>query len=127
MAGSPTSKQRDFVLLNVFVLAQHGYIERAATLAEALYLCGEISPEVLLARAVLRFFHCDWQLTLNILDDLDRLAPIERFGDYQLNDRQRMRRYLKARCLHELKDKVRSRDALEVYLRHADPPVEIAG
>lgn len=127
MSSRLNSKQRDFVLVNIFVLAQHGYIERAATLAEAMYLAGEISPEVLLARAVLRFFNCEWQATLAILDDLDRLAPIERFGDYRLNDRQRMRRYLKARCLHELKDKLRARDALEVYLRHADPPVETIG
>lgn len=29
-----------------------------------------------------------------------------------------MRRYLKARCLFELDDPVRARDAIEVYLRH---------
>ena len=115
----PDQRQRDFLLLNIFVLAQHGYVDRAGVLAEALYLVGDASAEVQLARAVLRFFAGEWNAALTCLDELDRLDPIERFGSYTLTDGQRMRRYLKARCLYELDDKVRARDAVEVYLRHS--------
>lgn len=111
-------EQRDFLLLTIFVLSQHGYIDRAGLLAEALYTLGDQSPPVLLARAILRFFKQDWRPALACLEELDRVAPMERFGDYRLTDRQRMRRYLRARCLHELGEAQRARDAILGYLRH---------
>lgn len=78
----PDARERDFLLLTIFVLAQQGYIDRAGLLAEALHLVGDTSDETLLARAVLRFFARDWEAALACLDDLDRQAPIERFGAY---------------------------------------------
>lgn len=111
-------RTRDFLLLNIYVLAQHGYVEQAATLAEALFELGDGSAEVVLARAVLSFFRKDWRAALAALDELDRIDPIERFGHYRLNDRQRMRRYLKARSLHEIGERTRARDAVDSYLRH---------
>ena len=110
--------ERDFLLLSAFVYAQHGHIDRAGVLIEALYGLGEYTPEVMIGRAVLRFYKKDWAGALACLEELDRLDPIERFGEYRLTDRQRMRRYVKARCLYELDERVRARDALEVYLRH---------
>jgi hypothetical protein len=121
-AASPAPvsiRQRDFLLLTIFVLAQHGYTERAANLAEALYILGDDSAEVMLARAIMRFFAREWMPALTCLEELDRIDPIERFGRYTLTDRQRMRRYIKARCLYELRQTVRARDAIESYLRHA--------
>ncbi|WP_375453313.1 hypothetical protein [uncultured Methylobacterium sp.] len=112
------ARQRDFLLLTVFVLAQQGFVDRAGILAEALYLTGDATAEVLLARAVLRFFAQDWAAALACLEELDRLAPVERFGTYTLTERQRMRRYLKARCLFELDDRASAREAVEIYLRH---------
>src|SRR5262249_41016357 len=99
-----STRQRDFLLLTIFVLTQHGYIERAITLAEAMHVLGDQSNEVALARAVLRFFSQDWNATLAHLDELDQLNPIERFGTYTMDHTQRLRRYLKARCFYELKD-----------------------
>lgn len=113
-------RSRDFLLLNIFVLAQHGYVEQAATLAEALHELGDGSAEVLLARAVLTFFRTDWEGALARLEELDRIEPIERFGHYRLTDRQRMRRYVRARCLFELGERGRARDAVESYLRHGE-------
>lgn len=110
--------QRDFLLLNIYVLARHGYVDRAAVLAEALHIVGDGTADVLLARAVLRFSMREWAAALACLEELDRVDPAERFGSYRLNERQRMRRYLKTRCLHEMKETVRARDALEIYLRH---------
>jgi hypothetical protein len=119
-------KERDFLLLNVFVLVQHGYVDRAGLLAEALYQIGERTVEVLLARAVLRFMKSDWPSVLSCLEELDRIDPVERFGSYRLNERQRMRRYLKARSLHELNAKAGARDAVDAYLRHGKSGVELA-
>lgn len=111
-------RQRDFMLLTIFVLTQHGYLDRAAILAEALFTMGESSSEVLLARAVLRFLKGDWLSALTCLEEVDRIDPIERFGQYKLTERQRMRRFIKARCLHELGETSRAKDAIETYLRH---------
>ncbi|MBE7200830.1 MAG: hypothetical protein INR70_23925 [Parafilimonas terrae] len=113
-------RQRDFLGLAVFVLAQQGYIERAGALAEALHALDD-STDSLLVLAVLRFLSSDWAGASALLEDLDRRAPVERFGSYRLDGRQRMRRYLKARCLYELRDTEGARDAVEVYLRHGEP------
>jgi hypothetical protein len=120
-AASPAPvsiRQRDFLLLTIFVLSQHGYMDRAGSLAEALYVLGDDSAEVMLARVILRFFAREWMPALTGLEELDRIDPIERFGRYTLTDRQRMRRYIKARCLYELRQTARARDAIESYLRH---------
>jgi hypothetical protein len=113
-------RQRDFLLLNIYVQLRHGYHERALVLAEALRRLGDGSAEVLLARAVLLFLKERWSDTLACLDELDRAFPSERFGTYRLNERQRMRRYLRSRCLFELDEPTRARDALEGYLRHGE-------
>lgn len=118
MANALSTKQRDFMLLYIFVLAQHGFIERASALAEAMHVLGDSSPQVMLAQAVLRFFLEDYSAALTHLEELDRVDPIERFGPYTFNHAQRMRRYLKARCFHKLRQPVRARDVVESYLRH---------
>jgi hypothetical protein len=118
MTDELTIRQRDFVLLTIFVMLQQGYMQRAGILAEALSALGDGGTELLLSRAVLRFLAEEWAAALALLEELDRVAPIERFGDYQMDERQRMRRYLRARCLFELGDEVRSREALDSYMRH---------
>jgi hypothetical protein len=117
-SASIEGDERDFILLTVYVLAQHGYVERATELIEGLHAAGDNSRHVLLARAVLRFFARDFKAALNCLEELDKVDPVERFGHYRLNDRQRMRRYIKARCLFELRETPRVKDAVESYLRH---------
>ena len=113
-------RARDFLLLNIFVYLQQGYVAKASVLAEALHRAGDDTAEVHLARAVLRFAAGRFAETLLCLDELDRVAPMERFGAYRLTERQRMRRYLKVRCLHELGDAARARDALDSYMRHGE-------
>jgi hypothetical protein len=119
MASSLSQQQRDFMLLTIFVLARHGYIERAGILVEALLVVGENTAEVLVARAVIQFFSRNWSAALMSLDEVDRIAPIERFGGYVMTDAQRMRRYMKARCLHEMNERRRARDVVESYLRRS--------
>lgn len=129
MASQLSRQQRDFMLLNIFVLAQHGYIQRAGVLVEALLILGDQSADVVLGRAVMQFFSQNWTAALKSLDEVDRLAPIERFGTYIMTDKQRMRRYMKARCLYELNDRSRARDVVDSYLRRSvtDFPNEITG
>jgi hypothetical protein len=115
-----TARQRDFLLLNIYVQLRHGYGERALILIEALRRLGDGSAEVLLARAVLLFLEERWAETLAVIDEMDRAFPTERFGTYRLDERQRMRRYLRSRCLFELGEPQRARDALEGYLRHGE-------
>lgn len=117
-SGAVRRRERDFLLLNIYVFTRHGYFEQARILADALYLAGETGAEVLLARAVSRFLLREWTMALAALDELDRADPIERFGSYQPTPKQRMRRYLKARCLHELGMGENASDALDAYLRH---------
>jgi len=117
-------KQRDFLLLNIFVLMRHGYVERARILADALNAIGDDSAEVHLARAVLQFAEGKWDRALESLEVLDRIDPVERFGSYRLTEKQRMRRYLKTRCLHELGDHIRARDAIDSYMRHGESGTE---
>ncbi|WP_062012794.1 hypothetical protein [Aureimonas sp. AU4] len=113
-------RQRDFLLLTVYVQLRHGYHERALVLAQALRRLGDGTAEVMLAQAVLLFLERRWGEALASLDELDRTFPSERFGSYRLNERQRMRRYLRSRCLFELGEPARARDALEGYLRHGE-------
>ncbi len=127
MTNELSTQQRDFLLLSIFVLAQHGYTDRASALAELLHILGDASHEVTLARAILRFCARDWEGTLVCLNELDRVAPIERFGAYTMNDLQRMRRYLKARCFYELKDYANAKDVIESYLRHGSETANAAG
>ncbi len=68
-AGPLPVKQRDFLLLNIYVLAQNGFTERASALAEALHVMGDNSAGVTLARAVLGFFAQDWAAALACLDE----------------------------------------------------------
>lgn len=118
MPPRPDARQRDFLLLTIYVLTQHGYLDRAWTLAEAMNALGDETPEALSARAVLRFLKGEWAAALACLEELDLADPIERFGRYRLSEAQRLRRYLKARCLFELDGGQPSRDAVESYLRH---------
>ncbi|WP_181705339.1 hypothetical protein [Chthonobacter rhizosphaerae] len=113
-------RQRGFLLLTVYVLAQQGQIARARVLAEALHAAGDDGVDGLFVRAVIRFLDGDHPGTLRLLDDLDRRDPVERFGAYRLTDRQRVRRYLKARCLDALGDAAGAREAVDSYLRHGD-------
>lgn len=118
--GAFTRRQRDFLLVNIYVLLQHGYATRAGALAEAMRLYGDDGVEVHLAQAVLHFTGGDWRSTLSSLEIVDRIDPVERFGAYRLTARQRLRRYLRIRCLHETGDAAGMRQALDAYLRHGE-------
>lgn len=114
--GALFGRERDFVLLTIFVLMQHRQVEKAGVLAEALVRSGDNSKEALLAHAVATFSRKEFEATLAALAQLDRVDPIERYGNRGLTDRQRMRSYLRARALYDLGDG--ERNAVDLYLRH---------
>lgn len=115
-----TPRERDFLLLSIYVQLQNGYLDRAAILCNALQRLGDNSADAALAGAVIAFLQGNFRESIAHLDRLDRIDPLERFGSYRLTDRQRMRRYLRTRCLYELNESARAQDALESYLRHGE-------
>jgi hypothetical protein len=89
-------RERDYLLVTIFVFAQHGAFDRAKTLVDAMLATGDETPEVLLAEAILSFFCEDFDLTLNCLDKLD--AMDETLFAIAHSDTARMRTFLRARC-----------------------------
>lgn len=112
-----SAQERDFVLLTLFVLVQHCEYEKASTIAEALIEAGDSSAEALLGHAVIAFCLQDYGTVLESLAQLDRVDPIERYGQREGTERERMRSYLRARSLHEKGEE--QRNAIDLYLRHA--------
>lgn len=112
-----SEREKDYLQLTAYVLAQHGRHERADTLLAALCAAGGSTLSVLLARAVVRFHLSDYRQALALLEEIDKGDPIERFGSHKLTERQKLRRYLKARCYLELGLEAKASDAVDIYLR----------
>lgn len=123
LAPAPSLSQRqvDYLQLTAFVLAQHGRHDRADQLLAALCAAGSGTIAVLLSRAVLRYHLGDYQQTIDLLEEIDAGDPIERFGMQELSERQKLRRYLKARCYRELGNLAKAKDAVDIYLRRRGP------
>lgn len=126
-AGEIAPETRDYLMLTIFVLVQHGYYTRAGTLADALALTGDRGTDLAFSRMVIRFLQRDWPGALQLAEDLERRDPVERFGEFQMSDRQRMRRYVRLRCLHELGETAHVRDAIAIYLRRGEATGEQDG
>lgn len=116
-AAELTPRQRDYLHLTAFILAQHGQFGRADTLMAAIELDTEDDPAIILSRAVLSFYMKDYARALAGFEKMDVIDPIERFGQYELNETQKLRRYFKARCYRELGEDEKMRDAVDIYLR----------
>ncbi|MEM7693060.1 MAG: hypothetical protein AAF318_01305 [Pseudomonadota bacterium] len=116
-AAALTGQERDFVLLTLFVLVQHCEYDKAGAIAEALIEAGDTSAQALLGHAVIAFCRHDYAAVLKSLATLDRVDPIERYGQRQGTERERMRSYLRARSLHERGEG--QSNAIDLYLRHA--------
>ncbi|MEO9530022.1 hypothetical protein [Roseibium sp.] len=92
-----TNRQRDYLLLTIFVLTRHGYYDRALILVESMLALEDYGAEVRLAHVVLKFLEKDF---VGALADLDHLESLTLSGG--LSSRTLvMRRYLRARCFFE--------------------------
>ena len=114
---SLTRRQRDLIHLTAYVLAQHHQYERADILMQALEATSAPDTTISLGRAVLAYFRGDYATARGLLERIDVADPIERFGNRQLSDGHKMRRYLKARCYRELGQETKMRDAIDIYLQ----------
>lgn len=105
-----TRRQRDFLRLNIYVQMQHGFIDRAASLAECLNLIGDDSTEALLAKAVTAFAQKRWDDTLNSLEKLKHKAIPQEDPDLKLC------LYLEIRCHYERGDLAAADQEIKRYL-----------
>lgn len=87
-------------MLTAFVLARHGYLERALILIESLMALGEDGEDVRMGRALLNFLEKDYVATLRELDHLDGQSGSQA-GSRRREELVRARQYLRARCYCE--------------------------
>ncbi|WP_341367304.1 hypothetical protein [Yoonia sp. BS5-3] len=92
-----TDRQRDYLLLTIFVFAQHGDHARAKQIVDGMLALGERSEKVFISQAVLEFFCGNHAEALRCLDHLDQVAGTGKALD---QDTKRMRQYLRARCYY---------------------------
>ena len=93
-----TQRHRDFLRLNIYVQMQHGFIDRAASLAECLSLLGDESTEALLSKVVTAFAQKRWNDTLISLEKLKQKSIPQGDPDCKLC------LYLEIRCRFEQGD-----------------------
>ncbi|QUS54374.1 hypothetical protein [Pseudovibrio brasiliensis] len=110
------SRQRDFLLLSVYIMTQNCKYAEALTMVQGMMVMEDDSKEVLLARTILLFLLNRFDLALESLRELDLLDPLEQFGNYTRSDEQSMRHYIRARCLYTLHDADKAKDAIDIYL-----------
>lgn len=94
---------RTYICLHVFVLMQHGYYAKASVWLDLLNGAGDRSEHVLFTRAAALFLDGRYSEAVVALQEADRHHPIERFGDVQVDDRQKLRVYMRTRCAFEMK------------------------
>lgn len=112
------NRQRDYLLMTVFVFAQHGDHARAKQIIDGMLALGERSEKVLISQAVLEFFCGNYAVSLRCLDDLDRMAGSEKTRDHNA---KRMRQYLRARCYYS---SGRQTEAQDIAAQLASKPVK---
>ncbi len=96
-------RRRSYICLHVFVLMQHGYHAKALIWLDVLYRSGDRSEHVLFTRASALFLDGRFAEASTALQEADRLHPIERFGESRVDERQKLRQYMRARCIFEMK------------------------
>ncbi|MEL6683370.1 MAG: hypothetical protein AAFQ09_12120 [Pseudomonadota bacterium] len=98
--GSGLSKQHhDYLLMTVYVFAQHADYDRAKQIIDGMLALGLRSGQVLISQAVLEFFSGNFDGTLRCLDKMEKHdADITK----HTLERDRMLRFLRARCLYAI-------------------------
>lgn len=118
----PLSKlERDFIMVAVLVRIQHLRHTEALTLTKALLALGQRTPEVLLAKAVVESALENYEAVLDTIHELDRLDPPEFRPDRKIDERVRVRSFMKARATFGLTGALdnEGRASLDFYLRQS--------
>ena len=118
--AAPLSKlERDYALVDIYVRVQHLRYDEASVLIEGLLAIGEVTPEVLLAKAVVQSMLGQNENVLDTIRLLERIEPAEIISGKGLTEHVRVRSFIKARAKFglagELDDDARA--ALDFYLR----------
>lgn len=112
--------ERDYLMIALFVRIQHLRFAEADVLIRALITAGEITPDLLFAKAVVENAMGAHEAALSTVRQLEQLSPAMAEAKTKATRRTRMRAYIKARASFaltgELDDEARA--ALDFYLRH---------
>jgi len=112
-------RERDYAMLAVLVRVQHCRHDEAMVLIDALLALGERTPEVLLARAVVESALDRHEAVLDTIRELDRIDPPEFRAGRVIDERVRVRSFMKARATFGLTGALdaEGRASLDFYLR----------
>ena len=112
--------ERDYLMIALFVRIQHLRFAEAEILIRALITAGEVTPDLLFAKAVVENALGAHESALATVRQLEHLSPAMAEAKTKATRRARMRAYIKARASFaltgELDDEARA--ALDFYLRH---------
>ncbi len=112
--------ERDYLMIALFVRIQHLRFAEADILIRALLTAGEVTPDLLFAKAVVENAMGAHEAALSTVRQLEQLSPAMAEAKTKATRRARMRAYIKARASFaltgELDDEARA--ALDFYLRH---------
>ena len=114
-----TARERSYMMLAIFVRAQHLQFAAAERLADAMLALGEDGPDLRFARAVILFRqdrHADVLAELRRLDSID---PADGTAAAKSGERSRFRSYMRAKSCYALTGTLddEGRASLDFYLR----------
>ena len=112
--------ERDYLMIALFVRIQHLRFVEAGVLIRALMTAGEITPDLLFAKAVVENALGAHEAALSTVRQLEHLSPAMAEAKTQATRRARMRAYIKARATFALTGELdeEARAAIDFYLRH---------
>lgn len=112
--------ERDYLLVALFVRIQHLRYAEAEVLIRALITAGEVTPELLFAKAVVENATGAYEDALATVRQLEQISPAMAEAKTKATRRARMRAYIKARASFALTGELdeEARAALDFYLRH---------
>jgi hypothetical protein len=112
--------ERDYLMVALFVRIQHLRYAEAEVLIRALITAGEVTPDLLFAKAVVENATGAYESALATVRQLEQISPAMAEAKSKATRRARMRAYIKARASFALTGELdeEARAALDFYLRH---------
>lgn len=112
--------EHDYIMLAIFTRIQHRHFDKANALIDALITAGEVSKDLLFARAVVENNTGQHARALKTVRELERIDPASMAASSLQIRRARMRAYIKARACFETSEVLDEEyhAALDFYLRH---------
>lgn len=112
--------ERDYLMVALFVRIQHLRYAEAGVLIRALITAGEVTPDLLFAKAVVENATGAYEDALATVRHLEQISPAMVEAKSKAMRRARMRAYIKARASFALTGELdeEARAALDFYLRH---------